>query len=139
MGNKGRGRLLGVAEYGGGCQARDATSSKPYSVAKDSMMDGNYSLPDNVAIVTLQAGEDPRYSEVAEVDLKKVFGKRTIKELTETNLSANQKKSEMKQLNWRVIEDAESGPAPVKGGPVDCRALVVALGPMEIRTFLLKF
>jgi alpha-mannosidase len=62
-----------------------------------------------------------------------------IKELTETNLSANQKKSEMKQLNWRVIEDAESGPAPVKGGPVDCRALVVALGPMEIRTFLLKF
>ncbi|XP_035819972.1 alpha-mannosidase isoform X4 [Zea mays] len=133
----------------------DATSSKPYSVAKDSMMDGNYSLPDNVAIVTLQnlddgttllrlahlfqAGEDPRYSEVAEVDLKKVFGKRTIKELTETNLSANQKKSEMKQLNWRVIEDAESGPAPVKGGPVDCRALVVALGPMEIRTFLLKF
>jgi hypothetical protein len=26
----------------------------------------------------LQAGEDPRYSEVAEVDLKKVFGKRTV-------------------------------------------------------------
>jgi alpha-mannosidase len=126
----------------------------------------------------VQDGEDPKYSEVAQVDLKKVFGKRTvsrkfaavqgsgsglltffyqnldvpiplnvnavpmyvqIKELTETNLSANQKKSEMKKLDWRVIGDTESGPAPVKGGPVDCRALVVALGPMEIRTFLLKF
>ncbi|CAD6212293.1 unnamed protein product [Miscanthus lutarioriparius] len=133
----------------------DARSSKSYNVAKASMMDVNYSLPDNVAIVTLQnlddgttllrlahlfqAGEDPKYSEVAKVDLKKVFGKRTIKELTETNLSANQKKSEMKKLNWRVTGDTESGPAPVKGGPVDCRALVVALGPMEIRTFLLKF
>ena len=62
-----------------------------------------------------------------------------IKEFIETNLSANQKKSEMKKLNWRVTGDTESGPAPVKGGPVDSRALVVELGPMEIRTFLLKF
>jgi len=133
----------------------DETSSKSYNVAKAGMMDANYSLPDNVAIITLQnlddgttllrlahlfqAAEDPKYSEIAKVDLKKVFGKRTITELTETNLSANQKKSEMKKLNWRVIGDTESGPAPVKGGPLDSRALVVELGPMEIRTFLLKF
>ena len=26
----------------------------------------------------MQAGEDPKYSEVAKVDLKKVFGKRTV-------------------------------------------------------------
>ncbi|XP_066387205.1 alpha-mannosidase-like isoform X5 [Miscanthus floridulus] len=133
----------------------EETSSKSYNVAKAGMMDANYSLPDNVAIVTLQnlddgttllrlahlfqAAEDPKYSEVAKVDLKKVFGKRTIKEFTETNLSANQKKSEMKKLNWRVTGDTESGLAPVKGGPVDSRALVVELGPMEIRTFLLKF
>ncbi|KAJ1253946.1 hypothetical protein BS78_K147300 [Paspalum vaginatum] len=133
----------------------DETSSKSYTVAKATMMDANYSLPDNVAIVTLQnlddgttllrlahlfqAGEDPVYSVVAKVDLKKVFGKRTIKELTETNLSANQKKSEMKKLNWRVVGDTESGPTPIKGGPVDSEALVVELGPMEIRTFLLKF
>ncbi|CAD6204979.1 unnamed protein product [Miscanthus lutarioriparius] len=133
----------------------DETSSKSYNVAKAGMMDANYSLPDNVAIVTLQnlddgttllrlahlfqSAEDPKYSEVAKVDLKKVFGKRTIKEFIETNLSANQKKSEMKKLNWRVTGDTESGPAPVKGGPVDSRALVVELGPMEIRTFLLKF
>ncbi|KAJ1295938.1 hypothetical protein BS78_01G260800 [Paspalum vaginatum] len=133
----------------------DETSSKSYSVAKATMMDANYSLPDNVAIVTLQylddgttllrlahlfeAGEDPVYSVVAKVDLKKVFGKRTIKELTETNLSANQKKSEMKKLNWRVVGDTESGRTPIKGGPVDSEVLAVELGPMEIRTFLLKF
>jgi alpha-mannosidase len=27
----------------------------------------------------------------------------------------------------------------LKGGPVDNKALIVELGPMEIRTFLLKF
>ncbi|XP_062200686.1 alpha-mannosidase [Phragmites australis] len=133
----------------------DETSWKSYNVAKTSIMDGNYSLPDNVAIVTLQnlddgttllrlahlfeAAEDPQYSVMAKVELRKVFGKRTIKELTETNLSANQKKSEIKKLNWNVIGDTESGPDPVKGGPVDSQALVVELGPMEIRTFLLKF
>ena len=62
-----------------------------------------------------------------------------IKELTETNLSANQKKSEMKKLNWKVVGETENGPAPVKGGPVDSQALVIELGPMEIRTFLMKF
>ncbi|CAN6299833.1 unnamed protein product [Urochloa humidicola] len=133
----------------------DETSWKSYNVPKSSMMDANYSLPQNVAIVTLQnlddgttllrlahlfqAAEDPQYSVLTKVDLRKVFGKRTIKELTETNLSANQKKSEMKRLNWKVVGDTENGPAPVKGGPVDSQALVVELGPMEIRTFLLKF
>ena len=62
-----------------------------------------------------------------------------IKELTETNLSANQKKLDMKKLNWKVVGETENGPAPVKGGPVDSQALVIELGPMEIRTFLMKF
>lgn len=133
----------------------DESSWKSYNIAKASMMDANYSLPDNVAIITLQnlddgttllrlahlfqAAEDPQYSVMAKIELRKVFGKRTIKELIEANLSANQKKSEMKKLNWRVVGDTESGPAPMRGGPVDNRALVVELGPMEIRTFLLKF
>ncbi|KAG2538753.1 hypothetical protein PVAP13_9NG361100 [Panicum virgatum] len=133
----------------------EETEWKSYSVPKASMMDANYSLPDNVAIVTLQnlddgttllrlahlfqAAEDPQYSVLTKVDLRKVFGKRTIKELTETNLSANQKKSDMKKLNWKVVGDTENGPAPIKGGPVDSQALVIELGPMEIRTFLLKF
>ncbi|KAK3157330.1 hypothetical protein QOZ80_2AG0119610 [Eleusine coracana subsp. coracana] len=125
------------------------------NVAKASMMDANYNLPDNVAVVTLQnlddgttllrlahlfeAAEDPQYSVMAKVELKKMFGKRTIKQLSEMNLSANQKKSEMKTLNWRVVGEIESGPAPTKGSPVDSQTLVVDLGPMEIRTFLLKF
>ncbi|KAG2549873.1 hypothetical protein PVAP13_9KG286900 [Panicum virgatum] len=133
----------------------EETKWKSYSIPKASMMDANYSLPNNVAIVTLQnlddgttllrlahlfqAAEDPQYSVLAKVDLRKVFGKRTIKELTETNLSANQKKSEMKKLNWKVVGETENGPTPVKGGPVDSQALVIELGPMEIRTFLLKF
>ncbi|KAJ1295941.1 hypothetical protein BS78_01G261000 [Paspalum vaginatum] len=131
------------------------TSWKSYNVAKASMMDANYSLPDNVAIVTLQnlddgttllrlahlfqAAEDPRYSVITKVELRKAFGKRSIKELTETNLSANQKKSEMKKVDWRVTGNTENGPIPLKGGPVDSESLVVELGPMEIRTFLLKF
>jgi len=133
----------------------DETNWKSYNVARASMMDVNYSLPDNVAIVTLQnlddgttllrlahlfqAAEDPQYSVIAKVELRKVFAKRSIKELTETNLSANQKKSDMKKLNWRVAGDTDSGLTPLKGGPVDSQALVVELGPMEIRTFLLKF
>ncbi|XP_066316837.1 alpha-mannosidase-like [Miscanthus floridulus] len=133
----------------------DETSWKSYNVAKESTMDENYSLPDNVAIITLQnlddgttllrlahlfqAIEDPQYSVIAKVELRKVFGKRTIKELAETNLSANQKKSKMKKLNWRVIKNSKSDPIPLKGGPIDSQTLVVELGPMEIRTFLLKF
>ncbi|CAM0955335.1 unnamed protein product [Alopecurus aequalis] len=139
--------LLGFAH-------EDESSWKSYSTVKGSMMDANYSLPDNVAIITLQniddgttlvrlahlfeAGEDPQNSVIAKVELKKLFGKRTIKELTETNMSANQKKSEMRKLNWRVVGDTETGPAPVTGGPVDSKVLVVELGPMEIRTFSLK-
>uniref|UniRef100_A0A452XFB1 Glycosyl hydrolases family 38 C-terminal domain-containing protein n=1 Tax=Aegilops tauschii subsp. strangulata TaxID=200361 RepID=A0A452XFB1_AEGTS len=103
-------------------------------------MDANYSLPDNVAIITLQslddgtallrlahlfqAAEDPQYSVMAKVELKKLFGKRT--------------KSAMRKLKWRVVGDTESSPAPITGRPVDNQALVVELGPMEIRTFLLK-
>lgn len=41
-------------------------------------------------------------------------------------------------MNWRVEGDSRS-PAPVKGGPVNNETLIVELGPMEIRTFLLRF
>jgi len=33
---------------------QDETSWKSYNVAKENTMDENYSLPDNVAIITLQ-------------------------------------------------------------------------------------
>ncbi|KAL5681113.1 hypothetical protein ACJX0J_007498, partial [Zea mays] len=71
----------------------DETSWKSYNVAKQSTMDENYSLPDNVAIITLQNLdddttllrlahlfqdlEDAQYSVIAKVELRRVFGKRT--------------------------------------------------------------
>lgn len=65
-----------------------------------------------------------------------------IKEIKETSLSANQEKSEMKQLKWRVEgEDSDNVEEhiPLRGRPVDRATLIVELGPMEIRTLLLKF
>ncbi|XP_072954939.1 alpha-mannosidase [Typha angustifolia] len=133
----------------------DEKSWKLSHVTKASLMDDTYSLPPNVAIITLQnlddgtvlfrlahlfeAGEDVQYSVMAKVELKKVFAGKMIKEVTETSLSANQEKSKMKKLSWRVQGDTESIPTPIRGGPVNNTTLVVELGPMEIRTFLLKF
>lgn len=58
--------------------------------------------------------------------------------MTETNLSANQERSQMEErrLKWKV----EGGSAEVKrGGRVDPETLVVELVPMEIRTFVVEF
>lgn len=55
------------------------------------------------------------------------------------SLSANQEKSEMKQMTWKVEGEVAAEPTPLRGGPVSVLDLVVELGPMEIRTFLLKF
>lgn len=46
----------------------------------------------------------------------------------------------MKRLNWRVEGDKATGEtAPIKGGFLDSSTLVLELGPMEIRTFVLGF
>lgn len=56
------------------------------------------------------------------------------------SLSANQLRSEMKKMNWKVEGDHTAElTAPVRGGSIDTSTLIVELGPMEIRTFLLKF
>lgn len=119
-------------------------------------MDSNYSPPLNVALITLQelddkyvllrlahlyeAGEDAEYSRMATVELKKMFSGKKIKEVKEMSLSANQEKSEMKRLKWRTEGEAERDhDFPLRGKRVDSSTLVVELGPMEIRTFLLKF
>ncbi|XWS45559.1 hypothetical protein CRYUN_Cryun15aG0146900 [Craigia yunnanensis] len=124
-------------------------------LTKASFMDPGYSLPLNVALITLQElddgsvllrlahlyeeGEDTTYSTIAKVELKKMFNGKTIKEMKEMSLTTNQVKSEMKKLSWKVEGDNGKEPSPVRGGPVDNSTLVVELGPMEIRTFLLKF
>lgn len=56
------------------------------------------------------------------------------------NLSANQEREEMekKRLSWKVKDAPKEVPA-MRGAPVDSSKLVAELGPMEIRTFLIKF
>ncbi|KAI3867761.1 hypothetical protein MKX03_013537 [Papaver bracteatum] len=117
-------------------------------------IDPSYSLPDNVALITLQeledgkvllrlahlfeVGEDADLSVMAHVELKKLFPNKKIKKVTELSLSANQQREEMetKRLVWKV--EGASGKEPevvIRGEPVDPTKLVVELGPMEIRTF----
>ncbi|CAL5324259.1 unnamed protein product [Camellia sinensis] len=118
-------------------------------------MDPNYTLPLNVALITLQelddgsvllrlahlyeAGEDAEYSTLAKVELKQVFSGKMIKEVKEVSLSTNQDKSQMKKMTWKVEGDNGGAPRAIRGGPVNISDLVVELGPMEIRTFLLTF
>ncbi|XP_022132790.1 alpha-mannosidase [Momordica charantia] len=124
-------------------------------VTKSTTMDPYYTLPLNVALITLQelddgsvlvrlahlyeAGEDPTYSTLAKVELKRMFFGKKIKEVKEMSLSANQLKSEMKKKSWKVEGDDRSNETPLRGGPIHQSSLVVELGPMEIRTFTLKF
>lgn len=62
-----------------------------------------------------------------------------IKKIKETSLSANQDKSETKTMTWKVEGQTQNRSTPKRGRPVDESSLVVELGPMEIRTFILTF
>ncbi|KAL6220713.1 hypothetical protein ACLB2K_008469 [Fragaria x ananassa] len=92
-----------------------------------------------VLAFTHEAAEVPEYSTLTKVELKKMFTGKMIKEVKEVSLSANQDKSEMKRMEWKVEGINNTEPIPVRGGPVNNSTLVFELGPMEIRTFLLKF
>ncbi|XP_074275158.1 alpha-mannosidase At3g26720-like isoform X2 [Silene latifolia] len=114
----------------------------------------SYSLPDNVAIITLQeldngkvllrlahlyeTGEDKDLSAMANVELKKLFPNKTVTKVTEMNLSANQERVEMerKRLVWKAEDSSDKETQVSRGGPVNPVDLLVELGPMEIRTFL---
>ncbi|KAK7250817.1 hypothetical protein RIF29_33527 [Crotalaria pallida] len=128
---------------------------KSSHLTEGTFVDPNYSLPPNVALITLQElddgivllrlahlyepSEDVEHSVLTKVELKKLFARKMIKELKEVSLSANQDKSEIKKLTWKVEGDKEQESQAVKGGPVNSLDFVVELGPMEIRTFHLKF
>ncbi|GAB4847368.1 hypothetical protein Ancab_026426 [Ancistrocladus abbreviatus] len=120
-------------------------------------IDPSYTLPENVALLTLQeledgkvllrlahlyeVGEDKDHSVMASVELKKLFRSKKIGKVTETSLSANQERAEMekKRLVWKV-EGASGGRSQVtRGGPINPAELVVELAPMEIRTILIDF
>ncbi|KAJ9132885.1 hypothetical protein P3X46_033710 [Hevea brasiliensis] len=116
----------------------------------------SFSLPDNVALITLQElddgkvllrlahlyqiGEDKDLSVMTSVELKKLFHGKKIHKVAEMSLSANQQRTEMekKRLVWKA-EGLERQEAVARGGPVDPAELVVELAPMEIRTFVIDF
>ncbi|KAK3039159.1 hypothetical protein RJ639_028905 [Escallonia herrerae] len=118
-------------------------------------IDSSYTLPDNVAMVTLQElddgkvllrlahlyeiGEDKDLSVMTSVELIKLFPGKKIGKVTEMSLSANQERAEMekRRLVWKVERSSE--PKVVRGGRVDPTKLVVELAPMEIRTFVIDF
>ncbi|KAF9618955.1 hypothetical protein IFM89_002950 [Coptis chinensis] len=154
--------------------------------SKFSGMAPSYSLPDNVAMLTLQEledgkvllrlaylsmsnsylslvseqfqlhmcfefismstgicqmGEDKDLSITASVELQKLFAHKKISKVTEMNLSANQRRAEMerKRLVWTVEGAPREEAKAVRGGSIDPSKLVVELGPMEIRTFIVDF
>ncbi|EFH41343.1 glycosyl hydrolase family 38 protein [Arabidopsis lyrata subsp. lyrata] len=129
---------------------------KASNTVKGYAMDPLYTLPQNTALITLEgmdfgnvlvrlahlyeAGEDSDYSKTAKVELKKLFSGKMIKEVTEMSLSGNQEKAKMKEkMKWKVEGEAEEASSPQRGGAVDKSTLVVELGPMEIRTFVVEF
>ncbi|CAB4275520.1 unnamed protein product [Prunus armeniaca] len=136
---------------------QDGDNWKNSHVTTFSGVGSSYSLPDNVALITLQElddgkvllrlahlyeiGEDKDLSVMANVELKQLFPRKKIGEVTEMNLSANQERAEMekKRLVWKVEEGSAEEAKVVRGGRVDPAKLVVELGPMEIRTFLIEF
>ncbi|KAJ4960967.1 hypothetical protein NE237_020877 [Protea cynaroides] len=142
--------LLAFTEQAGG----NWTSSH---VSTFSGVDPSYTLPNNVALLTLQEledgnvllrlahlyemGEDKDLSVMASVDLKNLFPKKKISKVVEMNLSANQERAEMetKKLGWKVEGTPGDEPRAIRGEPVDPAKLVVELGPMEIRTFIITF
>ncbi|WCJ28983.1 Alpha-mannosidase [Euphorbia peplus] len=125
-------------------------------VTKGTVVDPGYSLPLNVALITLQepddgsvlvrlahlyeGDEDAKHSKPAKVELKKMFPGKAINDVKEMSLSANQEKSEIKKMKWKIEgENGTQSSTYIRGGNVDSSTLIVELAPMEIRTFLLKF
>ncbi|KAL6222262.1 hypothetical protein ACLB2K_005654 [Fragaria x ananassa] len=114
---------MSINQFGDGAQWRCTTGQEVYSplllafthenmenwnashVTKGSVMDSSYSLPPNVALITLQeldggsvllrlahlyeADEAPQYSTLEKVELKKMLTGKKVKELKEMSLSAN--------------------------------------------------
>uniref|UniRef100_A0A6N2M9Q3 Alpha-mannosidase n=1 Tax=Salix viminalis TaxID=40686 RepID=A0A6N2M9Q3_SALVM len=98
-----------------------------------SSFDSSYSLPDNVAVLTLQELDDGKV-------LLRLAHLYEIGKAAEMSLSANQERAEMekKRLVWKA-EGSSRKQAVLRGGPVDPAKLVVELAPMEIRTFVIDF
>ncbi|XP_031105302.1 probable alpha-mannosidase At5g13980 isoform X1 [Ipomoea triloba] len=135
---------------------QDINEGMKFQIPTFTGIDPSYSLPDNVAIITLQeledksvlvrlahlyeVDEDKDLSTVTNVELKKLFPGRKIKKVNEMSISANQEREEMekKRLVWKAA-GSSNGQKASRGGPIDPVKLIVELAPMEIRTFVIRF
>lgn len=66
------------------------------------------------------------------------MGQLQIKEVVEVSLSANQKKSDMKKLEWTVEGNEELQKDILRGRPMRKDENSVEIAPMEIRSFLIN-
>jgi len=62
-----------------------------------------------------------------------------INDVVEVTLSANQKKSNVKKLEWIVEGNDATGKTIVRGRPMRKDDTNVEIAPMEIRTFIITF
>jgi len=62
-----------------------------------------------------------------------------IKDVVEVTLSANQKKSNVKKLEWNVEGDEAIKKEILRGRPMRKDDNNVEIAPMEIRTFYITF
>jgi alpha-mannosidase len=122
-----------------------------------SAMQPFYELPPNVAIITLQEVyedddskvlirlanifevEESELSKNATVNLQSLFANREINDVEEVSLSANQKKSQMKKMQWHIRGAAGSQTSSSRDRDPMSNKYSVVLAPMEIRTFLIEF
>ncbi|KAK3009009.1 hypothetical protein RJ639_013349 [Escallonia herrerae] len=123
---------------------QDGDSWTKFQAPTFSGLDASYSLPDNVALLTLQELEDGkvllRLAHLYEIGEDKELSIWLINTIAEMSLSANQEREEMekKRLVWKVEGSSHEEPNASRGGPVDPVKLVVELAPMEIRTFIVE-
>ncbi|KAJ7526059.1 hypothetical protein O6H91_17G079900 [Diphasiastrum complanatum] len=114
-----------------------------------------YELPPNIVIITLQelddnnlllrfahiyeANEDAELSEVATINLENLFAHRKIDKVSELSLSANQLRSKMNTLKWKLESGFQMVENPVRGAPIQDGQFSIEIAPMEIRTLRIKF
>jgi alpha-mannosidase len=83
--------------------------------------------------------EESELSKNATVNLQSLFANREIDDVEEVSLSANQKKSQMRKMQWHIRGAAGSQTSSSRDRDPMSNKYSVVLAPMEIRTFLIEF